>query len=247
MIGVIAKPGQLKAVEEFFQLFKTPWEFYHASKSYPVVIATCGDVSNVHTKLLLIYSAGITPIDSEIGIASGRSLSAACVSHRGKSLPIYGQCRAFDGASDGRCCVTAGPERVGVMVTRRDSTVIRLGYDLFEELDYLLSSGQPLDNAGTPTLDVHIEMLKAWIVEHGISLLEIPPVPAGHTFTVCLTHDIDFIGIRGHKFDHTMWGFLYRSTVGAMCDYGTHGEPWRTSRSSILAGRETFGSPLSGT
>src|SRR5205814_1139346 len=32
----------------------------------------------------------------------------------------------------------------------------------------------------------------------------------------CLTHDIDFVGIRNHKFDHTMWGFLYRSTAGAV-------------------------------
>jgi hypothetical protein len=58
-------------------------------------------------------------------------------------------------------------------------------------------------------------MLRAWILEEGIPLMEIPPVPAGYNFTVSLTHDIDFIGIRQHKFDHTMLGFLYRSTVGA--------------------------------
>src|SRR5207253_3818793 len=38
----------------------------------------------------------------------------------------------------------------------------------------------------------------------------------GHDFLVCLTHDIDFAGIRDHVFDHTMWGFLYRSTFGSL-------------------------------
>ena len=36
---------------------------------------------------------------------------------------------------------------------------------------------------------------------------------------VCLTHDIDFVGIRRHVFDHTMWGFLYRATFGALYNY----------------------------
>jgi hypothetical protein len=58
-------------------------------------------------------------------------------------------------------------------------------------------------------------MLRTWIIEEGNALIEIPPVPSGYSFTACLTHDIDFVGIRNHKFDHTMLGFLYRSTVVA--------------------------------
>src|SRR5262249_25389447 len=54
------------------------------------------------------------------------------------------------------------------------------------------------------------------ILESGIPLLEIPPVPGGTKFAVCLTHDIDFVGIKRHLFDHTMWGFVYRATVGAL-------------------------------
>jgi hypothetical protein len=94
--------------------------------------------------------------------------------------------------------------------------VIRLGYDLFDEVQFLLSVGQPVAHARIPTLEIHIEMLRTWLLSAGIPLLEIPPTPAGHSFAVCLTHDIDFIGIRGHKFDHTMWGFVYRATVGAL-------------------------------
>jgi hypothetical protein len=53
LIGVISKPTQLEAVEEFLQLFKTPWEFFRPGEAYSVVIATTGEVSNVRTKLLL--------------------------------------------------------------------------------------------------------------------------------------------------------------------------------------------------
>jgi len=69
-----------------------------------------------------------------------------------------------------------------------------------------------------PTLDMHIALLRNWILEAGIPLVEIPPAPADHSCLVCLTHDIDFIGIRNHRFDHTMWGFLYRSSIGAVRD-----------------------------
>ena len=34
MIGVIAKTHERRAVEEFFELFKTPWEFYCKDQAY---------------------------------------------------------------------------------------------------------------------------------------------------------------------------------------------------------------------
>ena len=39
MIGVVARANQARLVEEFFQLFKTPWEFYTPGRAYDVVIA----------------------------------------------------------------------------------------------------------------------------------------------------------------------------------------------------------------
>jgi peptidoglycan/xylan/chitin deacetylase (PgdA/CDA1 family) len=59
-------------------------------------------------------------------------------------------------------------------------------------------------------------MLRALILEAGLPLVEIPPAPAGAEFAVCLTHDIDFAGIRHHRLDHTAWGFLYRATLGTL-------------------------------
>lgn len=34
-----------------------------------------------------------------------------------------------------------------------------------------------------------------------------PPAPACSQFIACTTHDVDFTGIREHKFDHAVWGF----------------------------------------
>ncbi|MBZ5616788.1 MAG: hypothetical protein LAO23_22530 [Acidobacteriia bacterium] len=215
MIGVISKPTQLEAVEEFFQLFKTPWEFFRPGEAYSVVIATYGEVSNVRTKLLLVYGPEPKSIDAQVGVIPGRHLESSFLTHRDSSIAIYGGLCTFAGSSKGRPCVMAGTETAGVKINGSDTTVIRLGYDLFDEVEILLTSGQPSANASTPALDAHIHMLRTWILEEGIPLLEIPPIPAGYNFTVSLTHDIDFIGIRQHKFDHTMVGFLYRSTVGA--------------------------------
>jgi hypothetical protein len=51
-----------------------------------------------------------------------------------------------------------------------------------------------------------------------VSFIEVPPRPEGHDFICCLTHDIDFFGIRRHKFDSTLAGFVSRSLVGTLAD-----------------------------
>ncbi len=216
MIAVIAKAGQRAVVEEFFELFKTPWEWHRPGRRYDVVIATADEIPEVSTKLLIVFGPSPKHIDSLIGIGARELRRQAVLSNRASVLPIYGELLTFSSGRNEVCCVTATSETTGVRASLHGSTVIRLGYDLFDEVRFLLSTGQPFENAGTPTLDIHIRMLREWILSEGISFLEVPPVPAGHAFAICLTHDIDFVGIRRHKFDHTMWGFLYRSTAGAL-------------------------------
>ncbi len=60
--------------------------------------------------------------------------------------------------------------------------------------------------------------------------MEIPPTPDGYDFIACLTHDIDHPSLRNHWCDHTMFGFLYRSTLGT----------WR----DVLRGRKSIGNLL---
>ena len=64
------------------------------------------------------------------------------------------------------------------------------------------------------------------MVRLGVTFVEVPPVPAGYDFMGCLTHDVDFVGIRDHKWDHTMWGFLYRATVGSLLKALAGRLPW---------------------
>ena len=220
MIGVISKIGQRDVVEEFFELFKTPWEYYEPGRAYDVVIATADNLPEVDAKLLVVYGAESKNADAQNGIAVRSRHRGGFLNVQGSALPIYGDLATFDKETGANPCLTATSGTVGFRtVSAAGIMAIRVGYDLFQEVKFLLSVGQPVEKAHIPTLDIHIGMLRSWILNEGIPLLEIPSAPAGHSFAVCLTHDIDFVGIRNHLFDHTMWGFLYRSTFGAVRDF----------------------------
>jgi hypothetical protein len=218
MIGVISKTTETAVVKEFFQLFKTPWEFFRADRSYDVVIATADEIPEVDAGLLLIFGSGIKSSDTQAKITARSKLRDINLSYQGTQVPIYGEALTFQENGSTVPVVTAGSGIAGLKIHSADRLILRLGYDLFREVEFLLSVGQPIEHARIPTLEIHIMMLRKWILDAGITFLEIPSTPAGHSFIVCLTHDIDFVGIRQHKFDHTMWGFLYRSTVGAFSD-----------------------------
>jgi hypothetical protein len=223
LIGVIAKPDQRPVVEEFFELFKTPWEFYRAGTSYEVVIATAGEIPQPAARLLISYGAARQG-DGRLGFIPAQRYAGGTVSDTDGPLPVYGDVLTFKQDQPRAVCLRADVGIVGLRAESAGGGIIRVGFDLFEEVRFLLSSGQPVENAHIPALDVHVSMLRRWILAAGIPIVEIPPTPAGHDFAVCLTHDIDFVGIRRHKLDHTMWGFLYRSTVGAL---------WEASRGRL--------------
>lgn len=226
MIGVIAKPDQTRTVEEFFELFKTPWEIFRSGATYDVVVATSELIPEVSAKLVLIYSAGMTSADLSDHMATLETREEAVLDLLGTRMPIYGGLRIFNARRSEVCCVTTGSKAAGIRIRSGRTAIIRLGYDLFEEVRILLCTGQAVEHAAVPTLDLHIGMLRNWILEAGIGLLEIPPTPAGHNFTVCLTHDIDFVGIRRHRLDHSACGFLYRATLGALWQFVTGKLSW---------------------
>jgi hypothetical protein len=216
VIGVLCKPGQAAAVEELFELFKTPWEFYAPGRVYAVVVTTADDVPQVEARLVVVYGAETKSTDVRLQTAPGSRLAGQCVEYRGTRLPIYGEVLSFAGRGTPILFLGSPAAAAAVSVDEGGQTTIRVGYDVFEELRALTSAGQPVEHAAVPTLDLHIAMLRAWIVDARVPLLEIPPAPARGGFFACLTHDIDFVGIRRHRLDHTMWGFLYRSTVVAV-------------------------------
>lgn len=220
MIGVIASPSEYPVIREFFELFKTPWEFYREEKRYKVVLCSRdGNANSIDADLILTYAnTGISrDADAQIGIASHRA--GGVLTYKGFRIPIYGDLASF---CDGDRATLADEEFHEAALHRRQDanwTALRIGYDLFAEIETLLTLGQPAKHAGIPTLDLHIELLRDLIVSSGLPLIEIPPVPDRYRFIACLTHDVDHPSIRNHKLDHTALGFLYRAVIGSAADF----------------------------
>jgi hypothetical protein len=228
MIGVAVPSEDREIVTEFFELFKTPWEFYRSGVHYDVLLCSMDSFHRKASRLILVLRGADTVFDAQQGRKVKSRPPGFVVSDEGKRIPIYGAMATFPGCSD--CVLTeeATGEPVAVFEQQGDGTVLRVGYDVFAEARFLLTMGQPAGNASIATLEMHIEFLRDWITLSGIASVEIPPVPDGHKFIACLTHDIDHPAVRNHWFDHTMLGFLYRSTVGTLLSVSCGKKPVRS-------------------
>ena len=212
MIGVVFKERQQVTVSEFFQLFKVPFEKYINGKHYDVIIATEDfEIGNCLPKLLIVSKNGSSIFDSKHHIGLSEKKTGVLLSGNRYKVPIYGNVTTIK--SSGVPILEAIGEKIigGVRIEGGGQKIIRIGYDIFDEIEFLLKIGQGIENAQIPTLENHISLLREWILDAGVPIVEIPPIPQGYDFIACLTHDIDFFGIKDHKFDHTFFGFLYRS------------------------------------
>ena len=211
MIGVISKQWQEAIIREFFQLFKVPWEFYNKEKSYDVIIIT-DDSSVVPTAgLTVIYSSKRTLFDSENDVQFSHHKGNVLLDNGHYQFPVYMNLLKFKSLGKPVIKVKNNNDDIaGLEFVYADKKIIRIGYDLFDEIEFILTKGQKIEYAHIPTVDIHIALLRSWILELGLSLLEIPPIPYGYNFITCLTHDVDFISIRSHKLDHSVLGFILR-------------------------------------
>jgi hypothetical protein len=217
MIGVLADPSEHSVARELFELFKTPWEFYREGQRYDVLLcAGEGRCQKDAASLILIYAGRKLPCDSDEKISTSSRRNNGSLSYGGGRIPIYGDSIVFRAEGMGGVIDEELQQQVVHRYRSGKAVVARIGYDLFNEVRTLLVVGQPVSNAGIPTLDLHIALLRDLIVGNGIPLVEIPPVPDGFQFMACLTHDVDHPMIRKHRWDHTSFGFLYRATVGSL-------------------------------
>jgi len=229
MIGIIANPTEHLVVREFFQLFKTPWEFYRSDRKYEVIVCAADtDFDKGAAKATLIYSGQKLTFDSKESIEiTSQPRNNRVLSHNGMQIPIYGDCITFQGEGSS-VLVDEGSQQPAINLRRFGERIVgRIGYNLFAEVRTLLTAGQPVANAAMPALDLHIALLRDLIVAGGVSLVEIPPVPDGYRFIACLTHDVDHPSIRLHRLDHTMFGFLYRAVFGSLLDMVQGRMPFR--------------------
>ena len=223
MIGVICADREKPAVREFFQLFKTPWVFWESSGSCDVLVITSAAArpKSFTARLVIVFGTTEMRDDASLGVSPRSWTHGGMLEVDDLQLPLYTGARTLAGDATIRDATILGRSASSgaALIVERvtgSSLTIRCGYDLFSEVDFLLSVGQPRERADTPTLDLHIVLMRRWIVKAGIPLWEIPPVPPGHEFLACLTHDVDFLGIRRHRLDRTLAGFLLRASLGSL-------------------------------
>jgi hypothetical protein len=216
MIGVIADSGDQDVVREFFELFKTPWEFYRNGQKYDVVLCTDRDRLDVAASLVLLYAGRKVYFDGLQKNQISHRQTECVLSYKGSRIPIYGETVAFLEKESGILTDEDSEQCVAYLEQSRKQVLVRIGYDLFGEVRMLLTRGQPSRNANMPALELHIAFLRELIMGSGVSLVEIPPVPEGYSFIACLTHDVDHPSVRAHKWDHTVFGFLYRAVFGSL-------------------------------
>jgi len=219
MIGVIADPSEHLVVREFFELFKTPWEFYRRDRQYDVVLCADDGQFDGTTKLFLLYSGKKAHLDDvqKVETCQQRQSSGVFL-YQGKRIPIYGDAVTFTSRGTIILIDEESQNCAAYLEQFEGKHRARVGYDLFAEIRRLLTLGQPETKADIPTLELHIAFLRDLITSCGISIVEIPAVPEGFRFVACLTHDVDHPSVRRHKLDHTIVGFLLRATFGSLVD-----------------------------
>jgi hypothetical protein len=216
VIGVAVREGERAAVEEFFELFKTPWEFAAAGRSYPLVVSTIGRPRDVQSNVLIAYGATELDVDREAQIVPRTMDGLRSAQWGGSALPLYLGVAQF--GKTAASTIQLDGSALDYRVTLRSDDVWRIGFDLFREVQHLLTDGQPPSCALIPTLELHIALLRHLMVESQVSFVEVAPRPSGAAFVCCLTHDVDFFGIRRHTFDRTLGGFVGRASLGTLID-----------------------------
>jgi hypothetical protein len=230
MIGVSASSTDLQTAEEFFELFKTPYERAVPTRKYRAVLSTDGRIDNLDADVCLVYGSQEEAVDREAGIAVEQVDGPADIRWGESTCPLYGRVAMFDTAL-GFCALTPSGKAIDYRQHVGSRIVWRIGYDLFSEIRYLLTKGQPSSQASTPALELHIALLRHVLLESDVAFVEVPPRPHGYDFICCLTHDVDFFGVRRHKFDRTLAGFVARASLGTAIDLA------RGRRSPVEAAR----------
>ena len=217
MIGVAVPPADLEMAAELFELFKTPWEPARPGRKYGLVLGVGRDLDGIEGDVFVLYGSDEQPVDREAGVSMERVAGGVDAEWRGSTWPLYREAAIFEaGAPPGTLKARGRPLEYCFRSGAR--TVRRVGYDLLGEVRHLLTEGQPASQASVPTLERHLAWLRGVLVDAAIPFVEVLPRPAGFDFTCCLTHDVDFFGIRRHRFDRTLAGFVVRASVGSLID-----------------------------
>src|SRR5689334_7123436 len=106
MIGVICNPEQRPVAEEFFQLFKTPWEFYQPGEAYDVILTTAAHVSEAATGLVLIFGHEVKSCDRAANLEPRLLERGVRLRSAAGHLPLYGEALLFAPGQHRVVCAT---------------------------------------------------------------------------------------------------------------------------------------------
>ena len=139
MIGIATGPENRDAAREFFELFKTAWEFYRSGEEYDAVICCGVNPPGVRANLVIVYSADELSFDRQHQLHVRRQNSENPASYRGWFLPVYSGLASIENGhnlNQGRTSFSLAREvEIGKQI------FVRVGYDLLSEVRHLLRDG----------------------------------------------------------------------------------------------------------
>lgn len=220
ILGVLVPPRFRAVAAEMFELFKTPWEPAQDDVEYEVILAHAQSLGRTGHRLTIV-TGGSAETDTSSAVPPAPLRPPARIDAFGIEVDL--QHPWLPVGADGQAYVWTDPHR------------LRLGYDVFAEIEALLTTGQPSATALNANTGRHLEIVRQALLAAGIPIVEVDAAPAGAAMTVALTHDVDFARLRNHVFDRTAAGFVYRATVATLIDFLRGRVPLRTVGRNLAA------------
>ncbi len=191
--------------------------FIAAIGHYDVLICAggCPPSADAAARLVIVYAGRKTSCDDEQKVTVLNQRTHSCLlAYRENRIPIYGDSATFR-TNETVLLTDEGSVECAAYVETDLGRPIEHGLVMTfsRKSERCSPKDSPPINAGMPSLELHIAFLRDLLVTCGIEVVEIPPVPEGFRFIACLTHDVDHPAIRQHKWDHTIFGFLYRADL----------------------------------
>src|SRR5277367_5190408 len=127
MIGVIANPTEADVVREFFELFKTPWEFYRTGQRYDVLLCAGDWPFEATANFVILYAGKNTRFDDSQKIQTTRSSGDAHqLAYEQSRIAIYGDIATFLEKGNALLTVEHSLECVGFLNEASDPLVARI-------------------------------------------------------------------------------------------------------------------------
>src|SRR2546423_15355260 len=131
MIGVISHPAEQASVEEFFQLFKTPWEPFQEGRPYDVVLVAVEEVPAIESPVLIVFGSQASSIDQSLGVTV-RGNRGGNLCKGGDSIPVYGELARIKTKAANNLIQSSEGETAVAIFKNDEQTLIRAGYNLFQ-------------------------------------------------------------------------------------------------------------------